>query len=292
MRQPRIAGLLAGVLFLCGALHSTAAEVIEVAVEADVEEAAVVMQPQFQLQENQFDLWVFNNQQNVANARKHLETTLKMYTADVDRSCQLTPPQRQKLMLAGRGDIYSFFERVDEARARFKASNRNQQNINELWQLAQPLQAAYRAGLFTKDSLFMKTLKRTLTPEQDARHAKVARERRLFQYRARIELTIASMEGTLPLRQEQRQKFIELLAAETRPPLSFGQNDTLFVMWSASQIPEEKLKPLFSDEEWKRMSQILNQSRGMGEWIKQNGMLEDAAGGAAPPEAGAAPAAF
>lgn len=292
MRQPRIAGFLVGILFLSGALHCTAAEVVEVALEADVEEAAVVMQPQFQLQENQFDLWVFNNQQNVANARKHLETTLKMYTADVDRSCQLTPPQRQKLTLAGRGDIYSFFERVDEARARFKASNRNQQNINELWQLAQPLQAAYRAGLFTKDSLFMKTLKRTLNAEQHTRYTTVALERRVFQYRARIELTVASMEGTLPLRQEQRQKFIELLAAETKPPLSFGQNDTMFVMWSVSQIPEEKLKPLFSDEEWKRMSQILNQSRGMGEWIKQNGMLEDAAGGAAQPEAGVAPAAF
>ncbi|OYW14051.1 MAG: hypothetical protein B7Z55_16090, partial [Planctomycetales bacterium 12-60-4] len=155
------------------------------------------------------------------------------------------------------------------------ASNRDQQNIGNLWQLAQPLQLAFKSGLFHRDSLFMKTLRRTLNPDQFTRYSSVLQERREFQYRARIELTVASMEGTLPLRQEHRQQFIDLIAKQTKPPTSFGQNDAMYIMWGASQIPEEQIKPLFSEEEWQRMSAILNQTRGMGQWLKQSGMVED-----------------
>lgn len=240
------------------------------------DEPAAVPQAQianFEIQENQFDSWIFQNLQTVAQARKRLEQMLTLQMDDVDRACQLTETQKKKLQLAGRGDMLQFFEKVELVRKKFLLVRKDQQKFNEIWQDISPLQVQFQAGLFGDDSFYHKTLRNMLKGEQLSKFAVVDGERRKFQYRAKVELVVAMLENALPLRDEQRQKLITLIVDETKPPRRFGQQDYYLVMWNISKIPEKTLKPLFTDAEWKVLNQQFQQVRGLEQWLKQSGAI-------------------
>jgi hypothetical protein len=228
----------------------------------------------FEVQENQFDSWVFQNFSTAAAARRKLEQMLSLQMDDVDRTCQLTEPQKKKLLLAGRGDMLRFFESVEVVRKKFLLVRKDQQKFNEIWQEISPLQVKFQAGLFGDDSFYHKTLRNMLKGDQLSKFTQVDGDRRKFQYRAKAELVVAMLENALPLRDEQRQKFIKLIVDETKPPRSFGQQqDYYIVMWNISKIPEKTLKPLFSEAEWKILNQQFAQVRGLEQWLKQSGAL-------------------
>ena len=228
----------------------------------------------FEMPENQFDQWVFENFPTVAAARKKLEQMLMLQMDDVDRACQLSEVQKKKLQLAGRGDMLQFFEQVEVVRKKFLLVRKDQQKFNEIWQDISPLQVKFQAGLFSDDSFYHKTLRNMLKGEQLSKYSLIDGERRKFQYRAKVELVVAMLENALPLRDEQRQKVITLIVEETNPPRSFGQQqDYYVVMWNISKIPEKTLKPLFSDAEWKILNQQFAQVRGLEQWLKQSGAL-------------------
>lgn len=240
------------------------------------DEPAAVPQAQianFEIQENQFDSWIFQNLQTVAQARKRLEQMLTLQMDDVDRACQLTEAQKKKLQLAGRGDMLQFFEKVEVVRKKFLLVRKDQQKFNQIWQDISPLQVQFQAGLFGDDSFYHKTLRNMLKGEQLSKFTQIDGERRKFQYRAKVELVVAMLENALPLRDEQRQKLITLIVEETKPPRRFGQQDYYLVMWNISKIPEKALKPLFTDQEWKILNQQFQQVRGLEQWLKQSGML-------------------
>lgn len=227
----------------------------------------------FEIQENQFDSWIFQNIPTAAAARKRLDEMLMLRIDDVDRACQLTEPQRKRLRLAARGDVVQFFEKVEVVRKKFLLVRKDQQKFNEIWQDISPLQVQFQAGLFGDDSFYHKTLRNMLKGEQLSKYSQIDGERRKFQYRAKVELVVAMLENALPLRDEQRQKLITLIVDETKPPRTFGQQDYYLVMWNVSKIPEKALKPLFSEAEWKVLNQQFQQVRGLEQWLKQSGAL-------------------
>src|SRR5258708_1185137 len=52
--------------------------------------------------------WVFGGDSDAIAAGKVLEKTLRQKVEIVDRACRLTAVQKEKLLLAGRGDIKRF----------------------------------------------------------------------------------------------------------------------------------------------------------------------------------------
>ena len=264
---------IALLLFLLGVFNF---ETAATAQDEDDDPAAMqqLQVQNFEMPENQFDSWVFQNLQTVAAARKKLEQMLTMQLDDVDQTCQLTPSQRKKLQLAGRGDMLLFFEQVEIVRKKFLLVRKDQQKFNEIWQDISPLQVRFQAGLFGDESFYQKTLRNMLKGEQLSKYAQVDGERRMFQYRAKVELVVAMLENAMPLRDEQRQNLITLVIKETKPPRSFGQQqDYYVVMWNISKIPEKTLRPLFKDAEWKVLNQQFAQVRGLEQWLKQSGAL-------------------
>ncbi len=243
--------------------------------DEDDEPAAQQLQVQnFEIPEDQFDSWVFQNLQTATAARKKLDQMLAMQLDDVDQTCQLTPSQRKKLQLAGRGDMLLFFEQVEVVRKKFLLVRKDQQKFNDIWQDISPLQVKVQVGLFGDESLYQKTLRNILKGEQLSKYSQVDGERRKFQYRAKVELVVAMLENAMPLRDEQRQNLIALIVKETKPPRSFGQQqDYYVVMWNISKIPEKTLRPLFKDVEWKVLNQQFTQVRGLEQWLKQSGAL-------------------
>jgi Zn-dependent oligopeptidase len=227
----------------------------------------------FEVPEETFDQWAFGGK-TTAHVTKRLDSLLTLQMESIERACELSTDQKKKLQLAGRGDVKRYFGSVEEVRKKFREVRRDQHKINQIWQDIQPLQTRFNSGLFDESSLFHKVLKRTLDPDQSAQYEQQQRERRKFRYEARIQLAVTMMEKGVPLRDEQRKKFVKLLAEDAEPPAKFGQHDYYVVLYHAAKLPEEKLKPIFDDAQWRALTQMFAQAKGMEAHLKRNGFIQ------------------
>jgi hypothetical protein len=248
----------------------------EAARKAAIKQEAVRRQAvrvQHRWTDENFDQWVFQQDRNASTARKRLGSMLVIQLEGTDRASPLTDPQKQKLQLAGRGDVKRFFDRYETVKQKFHLIKDDQQKFQEIWQDINPLQTALQAGLFDSDSLFYKSLHNTLTDDQRARHDVVDRERREFSHRASIALAVNTWEQSVPLRDAQRRDLITLLTNQTKMPRKSGSYDYYLIMYQLSQLAEEKLKPHFDEMQWKIVGQQLAQAKGWGQFLKTAGVL-------------------
>jgi hypothetical protein len=259
--------------YCVGVSVAGAQDLLEIEVEIEEAQDAFVVQPQFT--DENFDQWVFQQHSSAAGARKSMIDQLTVIAEDVQRTCELTTTQKNKLSLAGRGDINRFFDRYDEVKKQFHLKRHDQQKMNEIWQDISPLQMTTNSGLFQSDSFVCKSLRNILTQEQYERYHQAERERREFRHVAVIGLTVHTLEQSVPLRDDQRQQLTELLVTETTPSRVSGQYDYYYVMWQLSLIPEDRVKRLFDDVQWKVLAQALNQAKGMEAWLKRSGALPE-----------------
>lgn len=240
--------------------------------EAQVEEEELVIDAGFEIAESNFDQWIFGSQ-NAQQGMQRVESQLTLQVAAVDKACGLTDAQLAKLRLAGQGDVKRFLDDVAVARKKFMRVRRNRNAFNKIWQEIQPLQIRINAGLFGESSFFRKVVSRTLTDAQSSTYEQTLWERSQFRYTAKLQLVVAMMERNMPLRAEQRERFIELLKTETKPPKAFGQYDYYVILYQLTRVPDEKLKPIFDAAQWKVLKQYTAQARAMEAWLKQQKIL-------------------
>lgn len=266
-----------GAALLVGIALSATAAVLQ-AQDADEDEAVLQPgRPVFQLTAEQFDSWVFNGQINGKQWEPQLKSQLNLRIEAVDNICKLSEPQKQKLLLAGRYDIQGFADKYEILKQKLQGTVYGQDKINEAYQQIQPLQQIWSAGIFGEQSMFNKVLPHVLGPEQTAKYQQEELKRRKFRYMAKVKLTLASLENSLPFTAKQRQQFEELILAETSTPKRFGQYDNQVVLLQASKLPDEKLKNIFDKAQFARLRQMLNQARGMQQMLEQQGWIEAAA---------------
>ena len=243
----------------------------------DKDDVPEAVQFQTGITDANFDQWIFqnDNQTGIGGARQRLDQLLDLRIDYLDRACKLTDAQKMKLKLAGRGDIKRFVDLYEKIKRKFELVKNDQQKMQEIWQDINPLQMMWQFGLFDEDSFLGKSLHNTLTAEQFGHYDAVARERRVFRHRASIEAAVAALEQNMPLRDVQRREFVTLLTKLTKPPHKSGVYNYQVLMYQLSQLPEEKLKPLFDDAQWKIISQQFNNFKGMRQWLKQSGQLPE-----------------
>lgn len=229
----------------------------------------------FIINDAQFDQWVFGNM-GVANAgvaRTKLDSLLTLNVDDLDRSCGLTRVQKKKLLLAGHGDIKRFFDQIEDVRKKYTKNKNDQNQWQQVWQEIQPFRNAFNSGFFAGESIYAKTIKGTLTPEQVVKHEAVSRDRTLYRYWARVDLAMELLNNQVGFTDDQRRQLVKLLTEETKPPRRLGDNDYYVVLYQLSKIPEAKIKPVFEDIQWKFLKRQLDQGRGMAMFLKQNGFV-------------------
>ncbi len=227
----------------------------------------------FQLTPEQFDSWVFNGQVNGKQWEPQLKSQLNLRIEAVDHVCKLTEAQKQKLLLAGRYDIKRFADKYEILKQELQGTVYGQDKINEAYQQIQPLQQIWNAGIFGEKSLFHKVLPHVLDVEQTTKYEQEELKRRKFRYMAKVKLTLASLENSLPLTAQQRQELEKLIIAETAPPKRFGQYDSQVVLLQASKLSDEKFNKIFDKAQLKRFRQMLSQSKGMEHILMQEGWI-------------------
>jgi hypothetical protein len=115
-----------------------------------------------------FDRWLFDDDTGDEVSRgRHLERLLQTRVDAATREHKLTPAQRAKLHLAGRGDIKRFFDQVEDRRREFETERRVYRNGLAALRRLEPLGQVFRDGPFGDSSLFAKTLQR-INDEQGA----------------------------------------------------------------------------------------------------------------------------
>lgn len=272
-RAPRprllVVGLLLAIVGTCGIARAQDEEIEEDVVVPMQPGVMIVQQPNL----DQVDNWVFGRFGGSAVARTRFDSVLALRIDDLERVCGLNEAQKRKLKLAGRGDIKRVFDRVEEAKRKF-AQNQNDPN-NNIWQAIQPLQVEVNSGLFKDDSIFQKTIKKTLTADQADRYDSMMRERNKGRYRATAEWFVVHLDKALGFSDDQRRRLAELIVQDTEPPLKFGQSDYWYLLYQMSKLPEAKIKPIFDAPQWRLLSRQFVQARGMEQWLKTNGFIQD-----------------
>jgi hypothetical protein len=231
-----------------------------------------MLQGKIRISARNIDAWIYGNQ---ASGRERLDASLVRKIAELARGCGLSDDQKQKLSLAGKGDIQRFVSRVNDLKAKWESEGIPRDQFNAMYQETRPLHAALQQGLFESGSLYEKTLITTLKPAQVARYRQTVRERRAYRYRARVELVVAQLDAILGLRDAQRTQLVQLLLDKTRAPRTFGQFDRFVVLTQMDRLPDETLKPLFEPGQWRVLQRELATARRMLPVLKQNGVIFD-----------------
>jgi hypothetical protein len=204
------------------------------------------------------DNWVYGmDRSETRGGELRLLSQLQRRVNMLARSMSLSDSQIDQLSLAGQGDMRRFMDRVDEVKARFEQTRRGPDTWRAILQECRPLQDDYRRGVFAEPSLFSKMMARIMTVEQIRQSKKVARDRRRFQHRAGVHMTVLRLSTALGLSGEQQTRLKMLLLQETRPARTLeGVNATAYfsvVYAQLPRIPERKLRPLFEPWQWQAL---------------------------------------
>ena len=223
-----------------------------------------------------FEHWVFGSETAEPQVRQRLDTMLELHLDWVDRVCKLTEPQRKKIRLAARADVRTFFDNVDKIRALYIETVRNRRSLfHEVHPHVAPLNTQLKSRFFGADSLVHKATLSVLTPTQRKEYERALAERRTSQYAVRVRWVIAYLDSGLPLLEHQRQQLERVLLEETEPPTAFGQYDYLIVMYQASRLPQQRLRPIFDEAQWNVFRNHMEKARSLETLLKQNKLLDE-----------------
>ncbi len=196
---------------------------------------------------------VFQQDRTLEAAHRRLNLLLEFEIGDIDRACDLTPPQKKKLELMGRGDIKRFFDRFELLKGKFLALELTPRDLQrgdfgELSKDINSLQVILRVGPFHNNSLLYKSLSNTLSEEQIERYRVKVRERLQASHLLAIRQLIRAVERPSPMSDAQRQKITDLLVKEIEPCQNSGPYNLYYLLFQVERLPEEKIKSLLNDD--------------------------------------------
>ncbi len=235
-----------------------------------------VEEAQFEMDASVFDQWMFgvNGVGSADSARRALDSQIALWMSAIDSLCQLSDAQKFKLQLAAKGDVKHFMDEVNVVRARFMLVRRDQNKINEIYQDIQPLALRFQRGIFGDEALLQKVLANTLDDEQLEKWLESERRRREFRYRARVDHLVLALGESLALSSKQMEDVSELILQRTKPAEQAGQYESYIMMYRLQQMPQEELKPLFDEAQWKALQQQMQQAKSIEPFLREQGLLQ------------------
>jgi hypothetical protein len=280
LRQIRCSLLLATTIAGAGASKTVCAQGIDDFVETDnrpepeAKKADRDRHPFFaNVLRTKYAKWIRSEFGTLDKALGRLEAALAKRFDELELCCDLTDSQRRKLSIAGQGDIKRFMDRLDRFGGSLDADEMDEEEFERRRRELGDLQSAVHDELFGDDSLFAKTLGKTLAPDQLAAIEASRRDQLGFRHRRAIVSTAKSLEGVLGLDHGQRQRLERLLVADTHPPRKYGKSDYAFVMYLTSRLPKTKLKPIFDESQWTRLVEQLTSWSAIEEFLKNDGFI-------------------
>jgi hypothetical protein len=208
--------------------------------------------PDDAMSDEQFEQWIFGK--GAQNARKQFESWLGKQIDRADQTYRLSPGQKKKLDLAGRASLKRLFDRFETAREQLHRARGDLGRIGPDLQDLQSFQQAPHDYLFGENSLFAKTLRRTLTPTQLYARDQTA-------YRARVEWMASLLDKALGLTPDQHRRLASLIVEETPPLGRYGTFDYDAMMLQVSRLPPDRIRPILDEAQFRRLVDRFEQAR-------------------------------
>jgi hypothetical protein len=115
-----------------------------------------------------FERGLFGKVGNTVAARDRLNVLFKVKIQEAGATRHMTVGQKEKLELAGRGDIERFFDKVERKRTEFALLRADPAQFWRCFQELQPLRCTFAFGPFGEGAIFTKTLKKMADEDQIA----------------------------------------------------------------------------------------------------------------------------
>lgn len=227
----------------------------------------------FELPENYFDQVIFGRGTRGTKYRENLAAMVSLQLERYDAACQLSAKQKDQLRLAAQGDVKRLEDTVETLRGEFNVARFDQNKFGVVMQKIQQLSVRIRNGIFDESSLLHKVVPGILDPEQTAKYEQADLDRRKTLYRAKIVMFVLQLQNGIPILDEQRKKFETLLLEETPTPKAYGSYAYYVVMYNASKLPEEKMKAIFDDAQWRALEASFDKAREMEQHLQQQGLV-------------------
>lgn len=221
--------------------------------------------------ERNFNSWIFGT---INPPATKAPPQLPVLLAELDRICQLTPEQRNKLELAANLDYHLFLNDVEAAREKFLTFKTQQEVFGEFYsQVIRPLAMRRSSGLLGPGSLFFKVLPNTLRPDQLAAYNADQDQRKKFQYEVAAKVAILSLGDAVGLSVAEQEKLTKHVVENTPLPLVFGRQERQYVYYQLSQIKIEELKKIIPADRAEKVSRLVARYQGMKPSLISTGML-------------------
>jgi hypothetical protein len=81
------------------------------------------------------------------------------------------------------------------------------------------------------------------------------------------------MDRRIGLNDAQRRRFATVIVERTRPLKRYGPYDFYAVLLQASRLPEDQLKPIFDERQWRRMCSQFDHVRHYEKTVVAEGYL-------------------
>ncbi|WP_422924837.1 hypothetical protein [Singulisphaera sp. PoT] len=213
--------------------------------------------------EGVFNYWMRMIESSAPILRRQLEQGLALRVNYIEQTCGISPAQKRKLELSGRGDIERHFKLVEEKKVLFRRFLKDEAKRSQITSDLQAL--TYRSPLevFDAKSIFGKTTKAILSPEQYRRYEEGLKAREEFQIRAALEQAISVLDAAIGLDDEQRGQFLSLFRkhADQLKQVDVDFKDPMSLVSQAWRLPEASVKAILDDEQWHLMEHFRRQTR-------------------------------
>lgn len=213
-------------------------------------------------------------------AERFAEGSLRAEIALIPRTIPLSEPQCARFTRAGLADIHRFMSRLESTLDGLPKEPVGQDQAERAATDLRRLAIRYHMGLFGRSSLYQKTIRTSLPPEDLTRFEEWMESRRRNTYRDVLEATLDTYRSRVPW-PEVRRRLVEVLLAETAPPDGCGRGtyEVPFMLYALSRVPEEKVRAGLDDNQWKVIKLLRESGANHLEWFREDGESDALASG-------------
>ncbi len=270
----RLGASLSILSVLCSLRTAQAQEELQPLPALAVDEIAEPEESEPETSDGDFNNMVFGQAGTAYKFRSQLEDFLSLKIEYVEHTCKINSAQKRKVELAGQGDIKRYFDRVSEERRAFHQVGSDQEKLGQVYQSINALSTRAQADLFDESSIFAKTLPNTLKPEQHAKYVAARNNSQAKRLRSTLRLIVAAIDTAVGLNDSQRQQLELYLRKNVRLPVKKHQDEDLLIcLIQLSRLPEEPIKQMLDEDQWRLMRHLLVKFRNEGAGIDEIELL-------------------
>lgn len=218
--------------------------------------------------------------------REQVHAKAMLLVSAVDAACGLTDAQRKKLEIAARVDSGPAWDEVEVIRSRYAGrtidlqKQENHAEWNRFHQDMSRLQGML-AGGESDPPLLRATIGTILGEDQRSRWERQSAERERLQWLAVVDEAMASFDVQFGLTTRQHDALHGLLVEQgvridPRKAWQHGPQWLAMICGHVlGRVDEGRLKAIVSERQWPILAAVIQQSRGMGDHLKQQKIILD-----------------